>query len=69
MYVANMELNEINMSRAGSVASAESCESESDGGPSLAERERMLGNSSVEIEDVELSLAFVNIRERVAEKK
>lgn len=63
-----MELTEGKNSRVGSMESAESCESESDG-PSLSERERMLGHRSVEVEDVELSLAFVNIRERVAEKK
>lgn len=58
-----------NISQAGSLGSAESYESESDGGLSLAERERALGDSLVEVQDVDLSLAFVNIKDQVADKK
>ena len=58
------------MSRAGSLGSAGSLESESDGGePSLAEREKALEESTVEVQDVEMSMAFANIRDQVAEKK
>lgn len=58
------------MSRAGSLGSAGSLESESDDGdPSLAEREKALAESVVEVQDVEMSLAFVNIRDQTADKK
>lgn len=57
-----------NASHTDSFASLESYDAESVEGPNLEEREKRLAECSVDGEDADLSVAFVNIRERVADK-
>lgn len=57
--------------RGGSVQADSSVSSESDGlndGIDIDERERYLNQSTVEGQDVDLSIAFVNINDRIADK-
>lgn len=57
-----------NASQTDSFASLESYDTESIEGPNLEEREKRLAECSVDEGDADLSVAFVNIRERVADK-
>lgn len=51
-----------------SVASLESCDTESVEEPDLVERERHLAECTADAADADLSLAFHNVRDRVNDK-
>lgn len=53
--------------RANSVGSHESYDTENEEGPNVEQRERLLAESTVDTQDADLSLAFSNIRDRVAD--
>lgn len=55
-------------SQEGSVGSLDSCNARSDFGSVLAERERDLAENNVENQDVELSLAYVDLRKHATAK-
>lgn len=52
---------------AGSVASQESGDTDHDG-PDIAEREKLLAESNFDEQDADLSVAFTNLHDRVADK-
>ena len=54
--------------RANSVGSHESYDTENEEGPNVEQRERLLAESTVDSQDADLSPAFSNIRDRVADK-
>lgn len=53
--------------RANSVGSHESYDTENEEGLNVEQRERLLAESTVDTQDADLSLAFANIRDRVAD--